>query len=159
VAGFRKTAVRDIRIWLIARSRVPYDTDWEWEPRWTVKLLRLHNASLIEFHIEIGYGRRYGDGSRVAGGIDSETVYFGVVSLVKANCVPTLLRVSYLLISVTKLLDRTFCHFVWKGCMGHVKVLDFKLGWWMACKLDIDLLVMVTLERNAENGMKFTLNI
>ena len=48
--------------------------------------------------MEIGYGQRYGDGTRVTGSIDSQLVSFHDLSLGKAICVPTLLDVSCFLI-------------------------------------------------------------
>jgi len=66
-------------------------------------LLPLHEAFLVNCHIEIGYGRRYGDGFRVTRGIASKIFNFEDLSLVKASGVPTLLCVSFFVISVTKL--------------------------------------------------------
>jgi len=63
----------------------------------------MHNAALVHYHIEIGYGRCYGDGTHISGGIDCPIVNFEDRSLERANCVPALLRVSFFLISVTKL--------------------------------------------------------
>jgi len=54
-------------------------------------------------HIDFGFGRRHGDGSCVSGGIDRQIVIFDVISWRKANCLPILQRVSFFLISVTKL--------------------------------------------------------
>ena len=85
-------------------------------------------ASLVNYHIEIRYGRRYGDGSRVAGGIDSQIGSFEDLSCGKAICVPTLPRVSFFLISVTKLGDMIFHQSVCKGRTGHANVLDSKSG-------------------------------
>jgi hypothetical protein len=53
--------------------------------------------------MDIGFGRRYGDGSRVTGSVDSQIGIFDNESCVKAICEPVLLRVSFFWISVTKL--------------------------------------------------------
>jgi len=63
----------------------------------------MHEAFLVNHHIEIGYGRIYGDNTRIAGGIDRQIVSFDDLSLGKAMCVPTLLGVSFFLIAVTTL--------------------------------------------------------
>jgi len=39
-----------------------------------VKRLPLHKASLVKCHIEIGYRQRYGDGSCITRGMDSQIV-------------------------------------------------------------------------------------
>jgi hypothetical protein len=57
----------------------------------------------VIYHVEIGYGRRDGDGALTAGGIDSQISSFEDISCGKALCVPTLLQVSFFLISLTKL--------------------------------------------------------
>ena len=113
---------------------------------WTHKILPLGIASLVNYNIEIQDGRRYGDGSRVAGGIDIQIVSFDALSLVNAICKPILLPVSYFLISVTTLWDMIFDQCVCKGRTGHANVLDSKSGCSMASKLDIDLPVTVMLE-------------
>jgi len=82
---------------------VRFDTDSGWTACWTRKLLPLHEASLVNYHIEIGYGRRYGDGSRVTGGIDTWIVYLDNLSLVK--------QFVYLLCYVS-----AFSWFQWPHC-------------------------------------------
>jgi len=53
--------------------------------------------------MDIGFGRRDGDGSCVTGGADSHIGILDDVSRVKAICEPVLLRVRFFWISVTKL--------------------------------------------------------
>jgi hypothetical protein len=91
-------------------------------------LLPLHEASLVHYHIESRYGRRYGDGSRIGGGIDSQIGCFEALSCGKAIFVPTLLCVSFVLISVTKVRYMILHQIVCKGRTGHANVLDSKSG-------------------------------
>jgi len=48
----------------------------------TRKLLPLHIASLANYHIEIGFGRRHGEGSSVTGGVDTQIGNFDDLSQV-----------------------------------------------------------------------------
>jgi len=57
----------------------------------------------INHHIDIGLRRRHGCSSCFSGRIYRQSVIFDVISLGKAMCIPILLRVSFVLISVTKL--------------------------------------------------------
>jgi len=76
------------------------------------------------YHIDIGFRRRDGDGSCVCGRIDMQTVIFNVWLQGKASCLPILLRVSFFLISVTKLWDLIIHLCMCKGRTHHVNVLE-----------------------------------
>jgi len=67
------------------------------------KLLALHVESLVNYSIEMGYGRRYGDSSCIARGMDCQIRNLDDLSLENVICVPILLFVSCFLISVTTL--------------------------------------------------------
>ena len=127
--GFRETTVTQIHTASFVWRGTQFNTNAGCKVCWTCKLLLLHKASLVHYHIEIRYGRRYGDGSRVARGIDSQIVDLDDLSVVTAVCVPTLLRVSCFSISLTKLWDMIFHQCVCKGRTGHAKVLDSKSHW------------------------------
>jgi len=129
-----------------ARRSDQFDTNSGSEACCTNKFLPLHEAYLVNYHLVSGYWLRYGDASRIAGGIDSQIVNFDHLPLVKAICVPTLLCISISLISVTKLWHIILHQCVCNGRMGHATDLDSKSGWLTACKLGIDLPVMFTLE-------------
>jgi hypothetical protein len=60
-------------------------------------------SPLAHRHIDIGFGRRNGDGMCVTGRIDGQIAIFDVISSRKTIRKPILLRVSFELISVTKL--------------------------------------------------------
>jgi len=53
------------------------------------------------YHIDIGFRQRDGDGSCLCGRIDMHTLIFDVCSRGKESCLPILLRVSFFLISET----------------------------------------------------------
>jgi hypothetical protein len=57
----------------------------------------------VNYHIEIGHRRRYGEGAHVAGGMENQIVSVDDLSFGKAICVRTLLRGSCFVMSVTKL--------------------------------------------------------
>jgi len=76
------------------------------------------------YHIDIGFRRRDGDGSCICGRIDMQTVIFDVWSRGKASCLPILLCVSFFLISVTKLWDLIIRLCMCKGRTYHVNVLE-----------------------------------
>jgi len=76
------------------------------------------------YHIDIRFRRRDGDGSCVCGRIDMQTVILDVRSRWKASCLPISLCVSFLLISMTKLWDMMIRLCMCKGRTHHVKVLD-----------------------------------
>jgi len=78
------------------------------------------------YHIDIGFRRRDGDGSCVCAKIDMQTVIFDVWSLGKASCLPLSLRVSFFMISATKLREMMICLCMCKGRTHHVKVQEFK---------------------------------
>ena len=127
--GFGETTFTQIHASSFALSGDRFDADSGCKACWTCKLLPLHEASLGNYHIEIRYRQRYGDGFHVARGIDSQIVSFEDLSLGKAIFVPTLLCISFFLISVSKLWDMIFHQCVCKGRTGHVNVLDSKSGW------------------------------
>ena len=85
-----------------------FDADSGCDACWTHKLLTLHKASLLNNYIENGSGRRYGDGSQFTSGIDSQMVNLDDLSIVYTIYVTILLRVSFFMISVTKLWDMIF---------------------------------------------------
>jgi len=76
------------------------------------------------YHIDIGFRRRDCDGSSVCGRIDMQNVILDVWSRGKASCLPILLRVSFFLISVTKLWDLIIRLCMCKGRTHHVHVLE-----------------------------------
>jgi len=79
-------------------------------------------------HIDIGFRRRDGDGWSICGRIEVQTVLFDVWSRWKASCLTILPRVSFGLISVTKLWDMIICLCMCKGRTHHVKVQKSKSG-------------------------------
>ena len=76
--------------------------------------------------MEIGFGRRHGDGSCTVGTIDSQIGDFDDISQPISICEPIWLRVSFFWILVTKLGDMIILQCVCKGRMGHAKVLHTK---------------------------------
>jgi len=76
------------------------------------------------YHIDIGFRRRNGDGAWVCGRIDMQTVIFDVWSRGKASCLPVSLRVSFFLISLTKLWDMIIRLCICKGRTHHVNFLE-----------------------------------
>jgi len=69
-------------------------TNYETTTFGTRKLLPLHIASQANYHIEIGFGQRIGDGACVSRAVNKQIAIFEKVSLGKAICVPILLPVS-----------------------------------------------------------------
>jgi len=78
------------------------------------------------YQIDIRFWWRDGDGSCVCGRMQMQTVIFDVWSRGKASCLPTLLCVSFFLISVTKLGDMIIRLCMCKGRTHHVNVLESK---------------------------------
>jgi len=76
------------------------------------------------YHIDIGFRRRDGDGSCVCGRIDIQNGILDVWSRGKASCFPILLHVNIFLISVTKLWDLIIGLCMCKGRTHHVNVLE-----------------------------------
>jgi len=76
------------------------------------------------YHIGIGFRRTDDDGSCVCRRIDMQTVIFDVWSWGKASCLPILLRVSFFLLSVTKLWDMIIRLCMCKGRTHHVNDLE-----------------------------------
>jgi len=123
--------------------RVQFITHSECYACRTRKHPRLHIASPANRHIEIGFGRRHGDGSCVIGGIKRQICTSDVISLWKAICLPILLHVSIFLISVTKLWDKIIWLYMCKGRKHLAKVLESKTGCTMANMFDFYLLITV----------------
>jgi len=98
----------------------------------------------VDYHIDIGFRRRDGDGCSVCGRIVVHTVLLDVWSRWKASCLPILLRVSFGLISLTKLWDVIIRQCMCKGRTHHVHVLKSKSG----CKTAITFrfILQVTLK-------------
>jgi hypothetical protein len=72
-------------------------------------------SPLANHHIDIGFGRRNGDGLCVARTIDKKVTIFDIMSSWKAMCEPILLCVSFDMISVSKLGDMIICLWMCKG--------------------------------------------
>jgi len=113
----------------LARCGTRFNSDSWCKASWTSKLLPLQITCLVNCALEIRYGWRYGDSSRVAGGIDIQIVNFHNLSVVEAIWIPIVLCASFFLISVTKLRDMIFHQCVCKGRTGHAKILDSKSVW------------------------------
>jgi len=94
MAGFSETSGTRSHSTSHAQRGARFFPDGDCEACLTCKLLPLHIVSLANYHIEIGFWWRHGDGSCVTGGIHSQIGIFDVVSWVKAICVPILLHVS-----------------------------------------------------------------
>jgi len=77
-----------------------------------------------DYHIDIGFRQRDGDGFGVCGTLDMQTVILDVWSWGKGSCLPIFLCVSYFLISVTKLWDLIVRLCMCKGRTHHVNVLE-----------------------------------
>lgn len=106
--GFGETTVTRIHTTSFTQCSTVFDSESWHGLCWTCTLLLLHKPSLGSSHIQIGYGRRYGGGSHVIGGIDSHLVTFEYLSTVIAIFVPTLPRGSLFLMAVTKLWEMIF---------------------------------------------------
>jgi len=76
------------------------------------------------YHIDIGFRRRDGDGSCVCGRIAMQNIILDVWSRGRASCLPILLRVSFFLISVTKLWDLIIRLCMCKGRTRHMNILE-----------------------------------
>jgi len=81
--------VTEIHTGCFTQQSAGFDTNSGCKAIWTRKILHLHDTFLLNYHIEIRYGQRYGDRSGVAGRLDSQIVNFDDLALVKAICVPT----------------------------------------------------------------------
>ena len=79
-----------------------------------------------DYHIDIGFRRREGDGSCCCRKIDMQTAIIDFRLLRKASYLTISLRVRCFLISVTQLWDMIICQCKCKGRTHHVKVLDSK---------------------------------
>jgi len=122
----RETKLARIHIFSPARLGVRFVTDYISDASSTRKRLPLHIAFRANYHIEIGFGRRNGDGSCICGGIENQIEIFDDVELWKAICVSILLRVSFESISVTKLWDMIIHLCICKGHMQHSNVVNSK---------------------------------
>jgi len=114
---------------------------------WNRQLFPVHIASSANHHIEIVFGRGNGKDSCLAGGIDRQIASFDVISHWKAICVPILLHVTFLLISMTKLWDTLLCQCMLEGRTHHANVVESTSGHKTTIKLDIFLPVTVKLDR------------
>jgi len=94
-------------------------------------------------HIDFRFRWRHGDSSCVSGRIDRQSAIFGVISWRKASCLPTLLCVSFFLISETKLGDMVIRLCMCKGTTHHVKLLESKSWGKMAQTCDFYIHVTV----------------
>ena len=70
-----------------ARSGAQFVTEGDWDVSSTRELLPQRIASLANCHIEIGFGRRHGDGSCATGGLNSQMGIFDDLSQVKTICI------------------------------------------------------------------------
>jgi len=139
-----------------ARSHNRVVTYSQIECYWTHKLLPLPILSLPNYHGEIGRGRITGDGSSIAGQIDSQISSFEDVSLWNAICDPIFLLVSSYRILVNKLRDMIMCLCMCNGCTGHPKHLDSKSCQQMTNTLDIVLPATVKPESKNYNTDKIS---
>jgi len=112
-------------------------TDSEIKACWTCKLQPLHIVSQGNYHKQIGFRPRHGDGSCISGGMNRQIGICDDVSIWNAIPVPILLCVSFYLISLTKLWDMIICLCMRKGRIGHANVLDFKCHWLTTNERDI----------------------
>jgi len=107
------------------------------------------------YHIDIGFRRRDGDGSCICGRIDMQNAILDVWSQGKASCLPILLCVSFFLISVTKLWDLIIRLCMCRGQTHHVNVLESE----SPCKTvkTFSFILQVTVKwqskSNISNGM------
>ena len=142
-AGFGETSGRRSHSISDAQSGARFITDGDWEASSTCKHLPLPIASLANYHIEMWFGRRHCDGSRITGGVDTQIGKFDDVFRVNAIGEPILLRVSFCRFSMTKLCDRIIRQYVSKGHMGHANILDSKSSWLTNNELYLGLPVTV----------------
>jgi len=138
-ARFRKTTVTHTHRDSPAQHGTSCITDSEIETCRTRNLLPFYTASLANYHIEIRFGRRNGDGSSVAGVILRQSGTFDDVSLWKAIGVHILLLVNYFLRLVTKLWDMIIGLGIFNSFTHHANILDSKLAWWTTKILDINV--------------------
>jgi len=103
------------------------------------------------YHIDIRFRRRDGDGTCICGRIQVQTVHFDVWSWWIASCLPILLSVSFGLISVTKLWDMIIRLCMCKGWMHHAIVLKSKSGGKTAIKFG--LILQVTVKRQSKSNI------
>jgi hypothetical protein len=146
VPRFRETTATHRHSISLARRGGQLITNWKCEGCWTCKLRLLQIVSLPNYHIEIVFGRKPGDGSCVTGGIDRPISNIDDVALIQVICVPIMLRGSCFWISVTKLWDMIIFQCLYKGRTGHLKDPDAKSSWWMTNKRYISLSATVKLE-------------
>jgi len=106
----------------------------------------MHIASTANHHIDIRFGRRNGDGSCAGRGTKRQMCIIEVLFLGNAICVPILIRVSFFLISVTKLWDMIICLCMCKGRTHHTKDLESKSPCKTANTCDYCLLITVRWE-------------
>jgi len=125
------------------RPSNPHDArlicDSEIEACSTRNLEPLNIVSQAKYHIVIGFWRRHGDSSCVAGRMNSQTGISDNVSFCNVIPVPTFPRVSIYLISVTKLWDMIIRLCMCKGRISHAKALDFISHWLTTNEHDIVL--------------------
>ena len=70
-----------------ARRGAQFFTEGDCDVSSTRDLLPQHIASLPNCYIEIGFGRRHGDGSCATGGLNSQMGIFDDISRVKTICI------------------------------------------------------------------------
>ena len=129
-----------------ARHIAQFVTNQENEAWGTGKHLPLQIASQTNQHIEIRFKWRNNDGSCIAGEIDMQIAFFHVILLGNAIWIPILLRVSFALISVTRMRDMISRLCMCKGRTCPATVADAESSSYAINELDIDLPVSVMSE-------------
>jgi len=145
---FKKTTLSHTHRISPTRRGTQFVTNYEIEPCWIHKLSPLHIASLANNHTWIRFRWRDCKGSFIVRRLDAQIVIVDNAYPWKAIDVSILLRVSFFLISVTKLWDMIFHLRMCNGHTGHTIVLDSKLSWLRIKQLDIILPVTVKWECN-----------
>jgi len=105
----------------------------------TLKLEPLDISPQANYHMEIRFRWRHGDRSFLARGMNRQIAICDNVSFRNVIRVPILLRVSFHLISVTKLWDMIIRLCMCQGRIGHANVQESKSHWLTTDEHDIVL--------------------
>jgi len=126
-----------------------FTTDLECEACLTFILIPMHRDFIGNYHKEIRFGWRHGDGPSVSRGMDRQMAIYDDWSLGEVICVPILWCVSYYLISLTTMGDIIIRLCISKGYRGPANVQGSKSSWLATNELDI--IFPVTIEWESQN--------
>lgn len=112
------------RSWV--RCRAQLNTSSECAAHWILNPLPCHMAGTANYIVVICFGWRLGHGLCVSGAMARLSWIFNVISQWDVICVPSLLHVGLVFISVNTMWQIIICLYSWKGRTHRANVLESK---------------------------------